>query len=343
MKLYCGMDLHSNNVVTRVIDTNDKTLYKKKLPCELDIILNALQPYKNSIVGIAIESTFNWYWLVDGLKEQGYEIHLVNTAAVKQYEGLKHTDDDSDAFWLAHLLSLGILPTGYIYPKEQRAVRDLARKRSQLVQNRTTQILSLQTLHIRNTGRPLSCNAIKKLTLEDIKKQFTDTNIILAMTSNLVIYEALKQQIKIVENAIENQIKLDPRYQNLMSIDGVGKILALTIMLETGDISRFESVGNYASYCRLVGSTKLSNGKRKGKGNSKNGNKYLSWAYVEAANFCIRYNEHAKRYYQKKSAKTKSAKTKSVVALKALAHKLARASYYVMRDNVEFDSRKLFC
>ena len=87
-----------------------------------------------------------WYWLVDGLEEQGYKIHLVNTAAVKQYEGLKHADDDTDAFWLAHLLRLGILPTGYIYPKEQRAVRDLARKRSQLVQERTTQILSLQTL-----------------------------------------------------------------------------------------------------------------------------------------------------------------------------------------------------
>ena len=311
---------------------------KKKLPCELDIILDALKPHKKSIEGIAIESTFNWYWLVDGLEEQGYKIHLVNTAAVKQYEGLKHSDDDTDAFWLAHLLNLGILPTGYIYPKEQRAVRDLARKRSQLVQNRTTQILSLQTLHIRNTGRPLSCDVIKKLTVEDIENQFTDTNIILAMTSNLVIYEALKQQIRILENSIVNQIKLDPRYQYLMSIDGIGKILALTIMLETGDISRFKSVGNYASYCRLVGSIKLSNGKKKGAGNSKNGNKYLSWAYVEAANFCIRYNEHAKRYYQKKSAKTKR-----VVALKALAHKLARASYYVMRDNVEFDSRKLFC
>jgi len=313
-------------------------LCKKKLPCELDIILDALKPHKKSIEGIAIESTFNWYWLVDGLEEQGYKIHLVNTAAVKQYEGLKHSDDDTDAFWLAHLLNLGILPTGYIYPKEQRAVRDLARKRSQLVQNRTTQILSLQTLHIRNTGRPLSCDVIKKLTVEDIENQFTDTNIILAMTSNLVIYEALKQQIRILENSIVNQIKLDPRYQYLMSIDGIGKILALTIMLETGDISRFKSVGNYASYCRLVGSIKLSNGKKKGAGNSKNGNKYLSWAYVEAANFCIRYNEHAKRYYQKKSAKTKR-----VVALKALAHKLARASYYVMRDNVEFDSRKLFC
>lgn len=186
------MDLHSNNVVVKVIDTNDKTLYQKKLPCELDIILKALKPHKKSIEGIAIESTFNGYWLVDGLEEHGYKIHFVNTAAVKQYEGLKHTDDDSAAFWLAHLLSLGILPTGYIYPKEQRAVRDLARKRSQLVQNRTTQVLSLPTLHIRNTGRSLSCDAIRKLTVEDIEKQFTDTNVILAMSSNLVNYEALK-------------------------------------------------------------------------------------------------------------------------------------------------------
>lgn len=338
MKFYCGMDLHSNNVVVRVIDEKDKTLYQKKLPCDLGVILKALEVHQNSIEGIAIESTFNWYWLVDGLEEQGYKIHLVNTAAVKQYEGLKHTDDDTDAFWLAHLLRLGILPTGYIYPKEQRAVRDLARKRSQLVQQKTTHILSLQTLHIRNTGKSLSCADVKKLKLEDIEKQFTDTNIILSMNSNLVIYEALKQQIRVLESTIVNQIKLDSKYKNLISIDGIGEILALTIMLETGDISRFENVGNYASYCRLVGSTKLSNGKKKGKGNAKNGNKYLSWAFVEAANFCIRYNEHAKRYYQKKSAKTKR-----VVALKALAHKLARASYYVMRDNVEFDSRKLFC
>jgi len=338
MKLYCGIDLHSNNVVVRVIDENDKTLFQKKLPCEIETIILALNPYQPAIQGVAVESTFNWYWLVDGLKEIGYPVHLVNTAAVKQYEGLKHTNDDTDAFWLAHLLRLGILPTGYIYPKEQRAVRDLARKRIQLVQTRTTQILSMQTLYIRNTGASLSCDAIKKLEIEDIHKLLTDSNIILAMESNLVVYKTLKSQITRLEKVIVNQIKLDPKFQYLLTIDGIGKILALTIMLETGDISRFENVGNYASYCRMVGSGNFSNGKKKGTGNTKNGNKYLSWAFVEAANFCIRYNEHAKRYYQRKSAKTKR-----VVALKALAHKIARASYYVMRDEVEFDSRKLFC
>ena len=337
MKLYVGMDLHSTNVVTRLIDENDKLIYHKKQACELDLILNGLEPYQDSIEGIAVESTYNWYWLVDGLMEAGYRLHLVNTAAVKQYEGLKHTDDDTDAFWLAHLLRLGILPTGYIYPKQMRAVRDLLRKRRQLVQQQTGHVLSIENQYARLTGSHLSSNATKKLTKKDIQDQFEDPNWVLALESNRLIMKALAEQIKVVEQAVLSQIKLNPRYVCLLSIDGIGKILALTIMLETGTLERFAKVGNYTSYCRCVGSEKLSNGKNKGKGNTKNGNKYLAWAYVEAANFAIRYNERAKRFYQRKAAKRNR-----VVALKAVAHKLARASYYVMRDQVPFDSEKLF-
>ena len=113
--------------------------------------------------------------------------------------------------------------------------------------------------------------------------------------------------------------------------------LAMTITMEVGEVNRFKTSGEFASYCRTVDSQRLSNGKKKGQGNSKNGNKYLAWAFVEAANFAIRFNEQAKRFYQRKAAKRNR-----VVALKAVAHKLARASYYVMRDQVPFDSTKLF-
>ena len=122
MKLYCGIDLHSNNSVIVILDEADKVVYQKKLSNNLELILQQLLVYIDDIVAIAIESTFNWYWLVDGLKEAGYEVKLVNTAAVQTYNGLKHTDDKDDARWLAHLLRLGILPTGYIYPKEERAI-----------------------------------------------------------------------------------------------------------------------------------------------------------------------------------------------------------------------------
>ena len=135
----------------------------------MTLLLQGLEPFKDSIEGLAVESTYNGYWLVDGLMDAGYRVHLVNTAAVKQYEGLKYTDDDSDAFWLAHLLRLGILPTGTIYPKQSRAVRDLLRKRGQLVRQRTAHILSIENLYARNTGSRPSCNAIKNLSQEQIQ------------------------------------------------------------------------------------------------------------------------------------------------------------------------------
>jgi len=122
-----------------------------------------------------------------------------------------------------------------------------------------------------------------------------------------------------------------------MSVSGIGDILALTIMLETGDIGRFATAGNYASYCRCVGRQKLSNGKRKGQGNTKNGNTYWAWAFVEAAKFAVRSNGQIKRYYQRKKDKTNG-----VVALKAVAHKLARACYYVIRDQVPIETAKAF-
>ncbi|MCP4410096.1 MAG: IS110 family transposase, partial [Gammaproteobacteria bacterium] len=225
-----------------------------------------------ALQGLAVESTYNWYWLVDGLMDASYQVHLVNTAAVKQYEGLKYSDDHSDSRWLAHLLRLDILPQGYIYPKAARAVRDLLRKRRQLVQLRTTNLLSIQNLISRNTGHSMSANRIKQLTSPQVEELFPDRNIALAIQSNLVVMTTLHEQIKILERAVINKAKLRPEYEYLLSTPGIGVILGLTIMLETGDIHRFAKAGNYASYCRCVGSTHTSNGKKKGKGNTKNGN-----------------------------------------------------------------------
>ncbi|MCP4340204.1 MAG: IS110 family transposase, partial [Desulfobulbaceae bacterium] len=287
-----------------MLDEADKVVYQKKLANDLDLILQQLAIFINDIVAIAIESTFNWYWLVDGLKAAGYEVKLVNTAAVQTYSGLKHTDDKDDARWLAHLLRLGILPTGYIYPKEERAVRDLLRKRSQLVRQSTTNILSAQNILTRNTTQSLTAAKLKKIADEEINKLFDDPNITLALKSNINIIKSLQTSIKEIEQVVVSQVKLRPEYQQLLSVSGIGQALGLTIMLETGEISRFNKVGNYSSYCRCVKSERLSNGKKKGENNRKNGNKYLAWAFIEAANFAIRYNDKIKAFYQKKKAKT---------------------------------------
>jgi transposase len=312
-------------------------LYHKRLPNDLPTILERLNPYREDVQGLVVESTYNWYWLVDGLMDAGYRVHLANTAAIVQYEGLKHTDDTSDAFFLAKLLRLGILPEGYIYPKEERAVRDLLRKRGQLVQQRTANLLSIQNLFARNLGSSPSGNAIKRMGTEQVRRLLNDECRVLAVNSNLAVMAALEEQIKLLEQAIKARARLRPQFQRLKTVNGIGDILGLTIMLETGDIQRFPSVGHYASYCRCVGSQKISNGKKKGKGNTKNGNRYLAWAYLEAANFAVRYTPEIKRYYQRKRAKTNG-----IVAIKTVAHKLARACYHILRNQVPFDVEKAF-
>lgn len=336
MKLYAAIDLHSTNNVPVVIDEHDNILFEKRLPNDLSRVLEAFRPFQDELVGVAVESTFNWYWLVDGLADHGYNMSLVNTASVKQYEGLKRTDDRYDAFWLAHLMRLGILPKGYIYPKQQRAIRDLLRKRMQLVRQRTTHVLSIQNQYWRNTGKRMGSDDIKRH-LNGSFNEFNDKNIRSALQSNWIMMNNLHQQVVRLEKEVISQVKLRPEYENLLTVDGIGNILALTIMLETGDINRFKSVGNYASYCRCVDSKKISNMKKKGEGNRKNGNKYLAWAFIEAANFAKRFNEKAKKFHQRKCAKSKN-----VVATKALAHKLSRACYYIMRDQVPFNDEKLF-
>jgi transposase len=337
MKLYGGIDLHSNNSVIALLDEEDRPVYRRRLGNDLGMILRELAPHEASIEGLVVESTYNWYWLVDGLMEAGYRVHLANTAAIVQYDGLKFTNDDSDARWLAKLLRLGVLPEGYIYPKEERAVRDLLRKRSQLVRQRTANLLSVQNLLARNLGHSLGGNAIKRLSAEAVDRLLPETHLALAVKSNLAVMQALDEQIRALEKAIKADIRPRPEFQPLLTVSGIGEILGLTILLETGQISRFGTVGDYASYCRCVGSEKISNNKRKGRGNTKNGNRYLAWAFVEAANFAVRYNAQIKRYYQRKSARTNG-----MVAIKTVAHKLARACYYILRDRVPFDVNKAF-
>ncbi|MEK9195452.1 MAG: IS110 family transposase [Patescibacteria group bacterium] len=338
MKLYAAIDLHSNNSVLVILDEHDRIVYERRLPNELPFILAQLAPYRENVEAIAVESTYNWYWLVDGLMEAGYSVKLVNTAAVKTYDGLKYTGDEHDARHLAHLLRLGILPTGYIYPKEERAVRDLLRKRAQLVRCRTAQILSIQNLVSRNSGHGITTDEIRKLNKETISQACGGDSLrALAIQGNLAVVRTLDEQIKGLERVVLAKAKLKPSFKKLLSVDGIGNILAMTIMYEAGTMERFAKVGQFASYARCVGSSRWSNGKKKGEGNRKNGNKYLAWAFVEAAHFAVRYNERIRRFFQRKKAKTNG-----IVAVKATAHKLARACYHVLKDQKLFEESRAF-
>lgn len=334
---YAGIDLHANNSVLVVIDDQDQILYQKRLRNDLATIVAALSTFRETLQAIAVESTYNWYWLVDGLMEAGFRVHLAHVPALPQYSGLKHADDPHDARWLAHLLRLGLLPTGYIYPKAQRALRDLLRKRSQLVRQKTMVVLSLQSLLTRLTGAQFSLQRLQQLTPEDIAALVQFPAQRLSITSSLIVMRCLEDQIRTVEQAVRQQGQAQPAFALLQTVTGIGPTLALTILLETGDIRRFATVGQFASYCRCVSSQHLSNGKRKGAGNTKNGNKYLSWAFLEAAHFAIRYDAIVRQFYQRKAARSHP-----LVALKAVAHKLTRACYHMLRDQVPYQVTRAF-
>jgi transposase len=338
LSYYCGIDLHSDNNVIGVIDSNGNKLSMKKYPNNLETVKKALNPFAAHLEGIVIESTYNWYWLVDGLQETGYKVHLANPAAIDQYSGLKHGDDETDTLWLAELLRLKLLKEGYVYPRSERAVRDLLRKRGQLVRMRTQNILSIQNLTSRNTGGKLSGDQVKHLTTEEVTEFYKEEpERALAVNCSLNVIGVLEKQIEAIEKKVKSKVKLSQPYQMLKTVSGIGEILAMVIMLEAGEMSRFPSVGNFSSYCRCVKSVRMSNKKEKGSGNRKNGNKYLSWAFMEAANFAIRFEPVIQKFYQRKSSRKGP-----IVARKAIAHKLARAVYYVLRDQTPFDVSKCF-
>lgn len=337
MSLYAAIDLHSNNSVLAIMDEAGKPVLQCRRPNELSRILGDLSPYQADLTAIAVESTYNWYWLVDGLMDQGYHVQLVNTLAVPQYAGLKFSDDDSDALHLAQLMRLGVLPQSYIYPREQRATRDLLRRRAMLVRQAVRLMLAVQCSFSRATGHALAGNAVRRLTSEQIEAAFPDPVTRYGVLVQLKLWSTLQEHIAALEHWVQRSLARPDLLARLRGVPGIGPILGMTILLETGAIERFATVGEYASYCRMVPTVRLSNGKSKGHGNRKCGNRYLCWAYMEAANYAVRYDPLIRRWHDRKRAHKHR-----VVAIKAVAHKLARACYHLLREGAPFDSVRAF-
>jgi hypothetical protein len=205
MNKYSGIDLHSNNCVVAVIDDTDRVCCQRRMPNDMAQIVALLAPYREELVGVVVESAYNWYWLVDGLQQAGYQVKLANTTAIAQYDGLKYSGDEYDARHLAHLLRLGILRAGYIYPKEMRSVRDLARKRSQLVRTRTMHVLAVENLVARQTGGRISGNAVKQRTAQAVDQWGWVPDTALAVQANVMVMNAVNDVIAQIEHAYVNE------------------------------------------------------------------------------------------------------------------------------------------
>jgi transposase len=335
--LYCGLDLHSSNTVAAIVDRDGKRVGRAKLANCVQALDDFLRPHKERLVSVVVESTYNWYWLVDGLDELGYPMVLAHPAAMQQYAGLKHADDKTDAFWLAEQSRLGLIPRAYIYPKADRPLRDLLRRRMLLVQNRTSFLLSLGSMHVRETGRTLPRGAAHTMDTEELLALFAAPFTKLAATAMDNLIAASTEEIKKIDAEALRVHRPNPLFQRVTRLDGIANVLGMFISLETGSMARFATAGDYASYCRTVPTRRESNGKKKGEGNAKNGNRYLAWAWVEAAQYCRRFQPLARAWYDRKAKATNP-----VIATKALACKLCKAAFFVMRDDVPFDATRLF-
>jgi len=326
--LYGAIDLHSNNNYSVISDQEDRVICERRLGNSIEEVDAFFRPYRHELNALVLESTYNGYWLMDGLADRGYEVKLANPSRMQPYLGLKHRDDSFDSLWLNRMHRIGVLPEGYIYPKAERGMRDLLRKRLFLVQHRTSLINSTKHQYQSWKAEDVSADAIKKLSVEEVEARFDDVFVRQGVEALRQSTQALSSQISGIEASLKQVLREDTLVNRLQILPGIGKLLAWTIRLEIGELSRFkEDWRPYLSYCGLVESKQESNEKIKGYGNAKNRNRYLRWAYGEAAIAALKYPKI--RVFHDRLAKKKG----KIKAKAILSSKIARVSFMMMQDS----------
>lgn len=340
MSFYCGIDLSARDAHVCVIDQQLVRLVDQKLKNDLALIISVLEPYKADLQ-IVVESTFNWYWLVDGLRAAGFDVSLAHTLGLHMITGAKVKTDRRDAFALAKLLLAGLIPPAYIYPAETRPVRDLLRRRSHVVRLRADEYGALRRLLLRHGILSTARNEIKMAEDEDLKEWFSHPLVQLNAQQQLSRINLYSEQISVLEQQILAATRSSDAFRRLQNIPGLGVILALTILCEVGEVSRFASVRCFSSYCRVVpGVAQSGSVSKRGRG-SKQGNHYLKWALFQAAVHAVRSYPQVRQCFERHLQRHRG-RGRKMIAYDIIAHKIAQAVYFVLRDGVEYREELLF-
>ena len=335
-KYYCGIDLHTNKMYVCIINRDGETVFHRNMKTRPETFLKAIQPYRDDLV-VSVECMFTWYWLADLCVQENIPFVLGHALYMRAIHGSKSKNDRIDSLKIAALLKGGLIPMAYTYPRKMRATRDLMRRRNHFMRKRAELFA-----HIQNTGSqynlqtPLGRIATPK-NREGVSERFSLPCVQKSMEANLAMIETYDRVIADLErNIIESAQNHDPvSHALLKTIPGVGRIIALNLLYEIESISRFPSVQDFVSYCRLVKCTKESNGRRYGSSGKKMGNAHLRWAFSQAAQLFLKSNEPGKKYLQKMTNKHGKGK-----ALSILAHKLGRAVYHMLKNKEAFDQNR---
>lgn len=310
------------------------------MPNHLPTILHELDNFSPKPSAV-VESTLNWYWLVDGLQEAGFEVKLAHIFGLHMITGAKVKTDRRDAFSLARLLRLDAIPEAYIYPKQRRPVRDLLRRRNRMVSVRAAAYVSMKQILLQQGILGYSLADLKRLDEEGIEGLFDHPVIQASMRLELERIRLYNREINTLERIILQSVAEEPLFELLQTIPGVGKILGLTIFYEVGDIERFSGPKPFCSYSRVVpGVAQSSSVTRRGRG-SKQGNPHLKWAFMQAACISVRYEPTVRKFRQTHLARRRS-KARKLISMSIVAHKLAIGAYYVLKDRVPFKMELMF-
>lgn len=335
-KHYCGIDLHARSMYLCILDSDGNIVLHRNCKTDPERFLALIAPYSDELI-VGVECIFCWYWLADLCAAEGISFVLGHALYMKAIHGGKAKNDKIDAHKIAALLRGGMFPLAYVYPAEMRATRDLLRRRMYLMRQRADLLA-----HIQNTNSQYNLPEIgKKLAYKKhrvgVAERFAEEAVQKSVQVDLDLIDYLDRQLNALELYLSATAKShDPNALYLLrSVPGVGKILALVILYEIHDITRFPRLQQFVSYCRLVKCAKESAGKRYGYTGKKIGNAYLKWAFSEAAVLFLRGNPEAQRYLSRLERKHGKAK-----ALTILAHRLGRAVYHMLRRGTAFDQAR---
>jgi transposase len=335
-KHYCGVDLHSRTMYLCIVGQDGAVLLHRNLPCNRDRFLLAIAPYREDLV-VAVECVYSWYWLADLCAKEGIPFVLGHALYMRLIHGAKAKSDRVDSEKTAVLLRGGLMPRAYAYPADMRATRDLMRRRLLFVRQRGSLLAHIQITHHQYNVDPPGKRITYRSNREGLGEGFEDSSVRHSIAADLALADHYEVTIGELELAVLRQARIhDPNALALLtSVPGIGKVLALTILYEIHDISRFPSVRDFASYSRLVKCERSSAGKSLGSGGNKIGNAYLKWAFSEAAVLFIAKSEQGRTVMKRLERKYGKPK-----ALSVLAHKLGRAVYYMLARKQAFDPQR---
>jgi len=333
---YCGIDLHARAMYLCILDRDGKIVLHHNMAAAPEPFLQAIAPYRGNLV-VGVECIFCWYWLADLCAAEKIEFVLGHALYMKAIHGGKAKNDKIDAYKIASLLRGGNFPLAYVYPSDMRSTRDLLRRRMYLMRQRADLLAHVQNTNsqynLPEIGKPIAYKSHRA----GVAERFADPSAQKSVAVDFGLIGYLDTALKDLELTIARLAKQHDAntFYLLRSVPGIGKILALVILYEIHDITRFPRVQDFVSYCRLVKCAKESNGKHYGYSGKKIGNAFLKWAFSEAAVLFLRGNPDAQKYLSRLTRKHGKGK-----ALSILAHRLGRAVYHMLRRAEAFDTQR---